>query len=97
MARKKEQLVVEDGVVEELLPPPDRVDKSKPYIDAQYDLISKLPNDQKRAYMSGFKDTAEWSEEDIKRHYQAAHFPEVRYHSSGGGGKGTVSPPGLKY
>jgi hypothetical protein len=75
------------------LPHPNSLDKTKPLTDEQYALIAKLPDSEKARYMDGFKNTAEWAQEDIERHYQAAHFGEVRYHSSGGGGKGSPTPP----
>ena len=77
------------------LPAPHLLDKTKPLSDAQYALIAKLPDSEKASYMNGF-DSRKWAQEDIERHYLAAHFPEIRYHSSGGGGKGSPTPPTSK-
>lgn len=73
----------------------DNIDKTKPMSDEQYEAVKKLPDNEKRRVMSGFRNEG-WSEDDVKRHYLAAHFPEIRYHSSGGGGKGSVTPPTSK-
>ncbi len=100
MARKRvnsDIVDMETGEILEVtgLPRPEDLDKTKPLTDEQYRLISRLPDSEKPAYMNGFK-TSLWEQKDIERHYQAAHFPEVKYHSSGGGGKGTVTPPGKR-
>jgi hypothetical protein len=72
------------------------IDKTKPMSDEQYAELTKLPDEEKRRIMSGFKNTAQWPQEAIEKHYQSAHFPELRYHSSGGGGKGSPTPPRSK-
>lgn len=71
------------------------IDKTKPMTDEQYEKVKKLSDKQKRDVMSGFKST-DWSQEDIERHYRADNFPVVKYHSSGGGGVGSLTPPKTK-
>lgn len=83
-----EILEVDDSI----LPAPSKLDRTKPLSDAQYALIAKLPDSEKANYMNGFQSEG-WAQEDIERHYQSAHFGELRYHSSGGGGKGSPTPP----
>jgi hypothetical protein len=76
----------------DMLPPVDHVDKTKPYTDEQYALIAKLPDEDKREYMRDFQSQG-WSQVDIERHYQSAHYPVIKYYSSGGGGSGSLTPP----
>lgn len=68
------------------------IDKTKPMSDEQYNELKKMSDKQKRQIIYGF-DSRKWSQKDIMRHYLAAHFPVVKYFSSGGGGVGSLTPP----
>jgi hypothetical protein len=68
------------------------LNKTKPMTDEQYAELQKLSDAKKRNIIYGF-DSREWSQKDIMRHYIAANFPKVTYHSSGGGGVGSLTPP----
>jgi len=67
------------------------LDKTKPMTNEQYTELQKLSDKQKTNIIYGF-DSREWSQKDIMRHYIAANFPRVTYHSSGGGGIGSLTP-----
>ena len=71
------------------------LDKTQPLTDAQYEEVKKLNDTEKATVIQGFKSEG-WSQTDIERHYLAAHFPTVKYYSSGGGGTGTSTPPKAK-
>ena len=77
------------------LPNPKDIDRTQPLTDEQYNLIAKLPENEKNKYTTGF-DSSNWTEAQIMKHYRNEHFGEVRYYSSGGGGKGTPTPPTRK-
>lgn len=68
------------------------IDKTKPMTAEQYEAVTKLKDNEKATVMQGFKSEG-WAQEDIERHYLAAHFPVAKYYSSGGGGVGTATPP----
>ena len=79
-----------------MLPPLDKVDRTKPFTKKVQELVNKLPRAKRLAYMKRPNSGEVMTPEQIRQHYQSSNYAEVRYHSAGGGGIGSPNPPHMR-
>jgi hypothetical protein len=74
------------------LPSLDKVDRTKPFTDAQYEELRTLSPETWRAYMARPNAREHMSQKDIEKHYKSQNYPPVKY----GPGGGSPNPPQMR-
>lgn len=77
------------------LPKLEDVDFTKTFTPEQQEEVNKLPREQRLQYMERSDSANRMTQEEREKHYRSENFPQPKYHSSGGGGAGSVNPPKL--
>jgi hypothetical protein len=74
----------------------DEVDRTKAFDPTTQEEINKMPSNERYRLMARPNSKVNMAQEEIEKHYKSSNYPVIKYHSSGGGGSGTISPPGAK-
>ncbi len=78
------------------LPKLEDVDFTKAFTPEHQEEVNKLPLELRRQYMERYDSANRMTQTEREKHYRSENYPQLKYHSSGGGGAGTINPPKAK-